>query len=77
MNPSYKDGWRIITITPATGWWALFGEGGTDMPVACWALVETNDNNRMVVGIDAQDGGFIEDFTNFKKYKYQPTRGEV
>lgn len=67
---------KILQIIPAAGWFAVYkneGEPETLSPLACWALVEDEEGNTNVQGMDADDYvDFVEDIGNFSKYSHKP-----
>ncbi|MHC4481092.1 MAG: hypothetical protein ACYS1C_09030 [Planctomycetota bacterium] len=50
--------YRILQIIPAHGWVAVYEESGepSRSPLACFALIELPDGNRLVVGVDQARG---------------------
>lgn len=67
---------RILQIIPAQGWLAMFRNRETGNietePIPCWALVEEENGDRSVVGMDADSTlDFAEDMGNFVGYIHE------
>lgn len=66
---------KIIHIIPAVGWLAKYLDASDQSPdnyspIACWALVEGEDGERWVEGLEATSDGleFAENVSNFSEY---------
>lgn len=72
---------RIIQIMPADGWYAIYDghdDGELWEKLACWALVEMNDGETEVVGMDA-DGYSLQpcfETSNFVRYEHESRRSK-
>jgi hypothetical protein len=67
---------KILQIIPADNWYGVYWSPEEPYyflcPIACFALVETPDEDRTVVGMDAADGlDFAEEQRNFGHYVRQ------
>jgi len=77
---------KIRQIVPADGWWIGYngttptstGEGSTGfMRMACWALVENEDGETEVIGMDGDIDThvtFADEDHAFDQYLYAPDR---
>ncbi len=70
---------EILQIVPAHWGWYAYGRDpqGAEFlhPVACWALVESHENVRHVVGLVAHGSGSVaraEESPGFVEYRYVP-----
>ena len=65
----------ILQIIPAQGWYAvhkLDGDSEQRNPLVCWALVEDEDGDRFVTGLDGADYvDFCDDNSNFARYEHE------
>ncbi|MHC4621725.1 MAG: DUF6253 family protein [Planctomycetota bacterium] len=64
---------RILSIIPASGWHSVYrpDDGSTQVfPLVCWALVETDEGDTVVAGLDAGDNyvDYAENMDNFESY---------
>ena len=76
-----KRGERIVTITAASGWWALNPETDEAARLTCFALIENEDGERQVIGLDRfLDPEFAPDTCGTDEYVYlgeSPTREAI
>lgn len=76
---------KIMQIMPAEGWYAIHEEEGKRhlKRLICWALIENEDGDRMVEGLETDNKG-VNELSHysvyFKKYvhvlDYKKKRGE-
>jgi hypothetical protein len=68
---------KIVQIVPAMGWFARYDDpndpsGYVDAALTCWALVETPEGERQVVGLDGGDYISVADELNgFRCYIHE------
>lgn len=69
---------KILSISAAPGWFALFKQDDGTVerwPLACWALVEDNREQRDVIGmVTDRDTGTVDDAEgsdNFSGYRHE------
>jgi len=72
---------QILSITSASGWHARYKQedGSTHLsPIACWALIEEQDGERYVVGLDGPEYlDFCDENSNFDGYIFGGTAEPV
>jgi len=69
---------KILWLIPADGWFAVFrtpagGDKEFRSPLVCWALVDGEDGERTVVGLDTDQRGTVEICAyadNFLRYEF-------
>ena len=73
---------EIVQIVPAPLGWYAYGqdEQGVEFlaPVTLWALVQSNESVRRVVGLSAHGNGSVsrvEDLPGFVEYRYVSDEG--
>ena len=61
---------KILQIIPADGWWArMMKQDPEFQPLACWALIEGEDADGVVMGMIAGECvEFVEDEEKFDAY---------
>jgi hypothetical protein len=68
--------YKILQIMPAEGWYAVYKweNGDSDMNrITCWGLVEWEDGDRTVEGVEVDDGEthLCVEYSGFRHYLHQ------